>query len=60
MFTHWPPHPVSPLAQQTPLEFVCPAGQQMPEEQLPLVHCTLLLQLPLLTFKAQLAAVLLQ
>jgi hypothetical protein len=38
-----------------PLEVVCPAGQQMPTEQLLLKHCTLLVQLPLFNLPVQLA-----
>jgi hypothetical protein len=46
VFTHWPPHPVRPLVQQTPFELTRPLAQQRPDEQLPLEHWMLFVQLP--------------
>jgi hypothetical protein len=54
VFTQLLPQPVRPLAQQMPLEPIRLAPQQMPLEQLPLVHCTLLVQLPLVSLDVQL------
>jgi hypothetical protein len=43
---HVPLQFVVPLAQQTPFELTSPLAQQRPEEQLPLVHWMLFVQVP--------------
>jgi hypothetical protein len=70
VFTHEPPQQLSPLHEwphvpqfvalvvastHVPLHPVCPVPQHVPLEQFPLVHCTLLVQLPLVNLDVQLA-----
>jgi hypothetical protein len=70
VFTHVPPQQLSPLHEwphvpqfaalvvmstHVPLHPVCPVPQHVPFEQLPLAHCTLLVQLPLANLDVQLA-----